>query len=146
MNWDPPKPAGGRQVPDPTMTEHGICPGPSICYCIFIQVSNRGRNGCIKSWFCQYISIPMKYTVSGSTLQYKVGLTLSFLSLISRGVGAIRKGYRYTTILYRTIIEVIQFWIPPTPREIRLKKLNVSPNLYCKVLSLIVYFVGKLMY
>jgi hypothetical protein len=19
-------------VPDPTMTEHGICPGPSICY------------------------------------------------------------------------------------------------------------------
>ena len=25
-------PAGWRQVPDPTMTEHGICPGPSICY------------------------------------------------------------------------------------------------------------------
>ena len=43
-------------------------------------------------------------------------------------------------------IEVIQFWIPPTPREIRLNKLNVSPNLYCNVLSLIVYFVGKLMY
>jgi hypothetical protein len=34
----------------------------------------------------------MKYTVSGSTLQYKVGLTLSFLSLISRGVGGIQKG------------------------------------------------------
>jgi hypothetical protein len=32
VNWDPPKPAGWRQVPDPTMTEHGICPGPSICY------------------------------------------------------------------------------------------------------------------
>ena len=43
-------------------------------------------------------------------------------------------------------VEVIQFWIPPTPREIRLKKLNVSHNLYCNVLSLIVYFVGKLMY
>ena len=28
----PPTPAGWRQVPDPTMTEHGICPGPSICY------------------------------------------------------------------------------------------------------------------
>ena len=28
----PPKPAGGRQVPDPTMTEHGICPRASICY------------------------------------------------------------------------------------------------------------------
>jgi hypothetical protein len=34
----------------------------------------------------------MKYTVSDSTLQYRVGLTLSFLSLISRGVGAIQKG------------------------------------------------------
>ena len=32
VNWDPPKPAGGRQVPDPTMTEHGICPRASICY------------------------------------------------------------------------------------------------------------------
>ena len=32
VNWDPPNPAGWRQVPDPTMTEHGICPGPSICY------------------------------------------------------------------------------------------------------------------
>jgi hypothetical protein len=31
VNWDPPTPAGWRQVPDPTMTEHGICPGPSIC-------------------------------------------------------------------------------------------------------------------
>ena len=63
---------------------------PGRPFAIFIQVSNRGRNGCIKSWFCQYISIPMKYTVSGSTLQYKVGLTLSFLSLISRGVGTIQ--------------------------------------------------------
>ena len=37
----------------------------------------------------------MKYTVSDSTLQYKVGLTLSFLSLISRGirgVGPFQKG------------------------------------------------------
>ena len=32
VHWDPPKPAGGRQVPDPTMTEHGICPRASICY------------------------------------------------------------------------------------------------------------------
>ena len=83
VNWDPPKPAGWRQVPDPTMTEHGICPGRQ--FAIFIQVSNKGR-------FCQYISLPMKYTVSDSTLQYKVGLTLSFLSLISRGVGPIQKG------------------------------------------------------
>ena len=82
--------------------------------------------------------LPMKYTVSGSTLQYKVGLTLSFLSLISRGVGGNQKG--------NTSIEVIQFWIPPTPREIRLKKLNVSPTLYCNVLSLTVYFIGMLMY
>ena len=44
------------------------------------------------------------------------------------------------------VLEVIQFWIPPTPREIRLKKLNVSPTLYCNVPPLIVYFVGKLMY
>ena len=29
---DPPKPAGWRQVSDPTMTEHGICPGSPICY------------------------------------------------------------------------------------------------------------------
>ena len=56
---------------------------PGRQFAIFIQVSNRGR-------FCQYISLPMKYTVSGSTLQYKVGLTLSFLSLISRGVGGIQ--------------------------------------------------------
>ena len=44
---------------------------PGRPFAIFIQVSNRGR-------FCQYISLPMKYTVSGSTLQYNVGLTLSF--------------------------------------------------------------------
>ena len=69
--------AGWRQVPDPTMTEHGVYV-PGHPFAIFIQVSNRGRNGCIKSWFCQYISLPMKYTVSGSILHYKVGLTLSF--------------------------------------------------------------------
>ena len=44
------------------------------------------------------------------------------------------------------LIEVLPFWIPPTPREIRLKKLNVSPTLYCNVLPLTVYFIGKLMY
>ena len=32
VNWEPSSPAGWRQVPDPTMTEHGICPGASICY------------------------------------------------------------------------------------------------------------------
>ena len=74
----------GAGSDDPTMTEHGIYV-PGRPFAIFIQVSNRGR-------FCQYISLPMKYTVSGSTLQYKVGLTLSFLSLISRGVGGIQKG------------------------------------------------------
>ena len=31
-SWDPLTPAGWRQVLDPTMTEHGIRPGPSICY------------------------------------------------------------------------------------------------------------------
>ena len=41
----------------------------------------------IKGRFCQYISLPMKYTVSVSTLQYNVGLTLSFLSLISLSFG-----------------------------------------------------------
>ena len=43
-------------------------------------------------------------------------------------------------------IEALPFWMGPTPREIRLEKLNVSPILYCNVLPLIVYFVGKLMY
>ena len=50
------------------------------------------------------------------------------------------------TVQYVHTIEVIQFWMGPTPREIRLEKLIVSPILYCNVLSLIVYFVGKLMY
>ena len=36
---------------------------------------------------------------------------------------------------------VIQFCL-----EIRLKKLNVSLTLYCNVLTLTVYFIGKLMY
>ena len=40
----------------------------------------------------------------------------------------------------------LKFWKGPTPREIRLKKLNVSPTLYCNVLPLTVYFIGKLMY
>ena len=75
---------------DPTMTEHGICPGGQ--FAIFIQVLNRGRNGCLNHGFFQYISLTTKYTISGGTLQYKVGLTLSFLSLISRGVGGIQNG------------------------------------------------------
>ena len=45
-----------------------------------------------QSWVFLYISLPTKYTISGSILHYKVGLTLSFLSLISRGVGGIQKG------------------------------------------------------
>ena len=44
----------------------------------------------------------MKYTVSGSTLQYKVGLTLSFLSLISRGVYGNQKGNTSIACLYLT--------------------------------------------
>jgi hypothetical protein len=72
VNWDPPTPAGPgwRQVPDPTRRNTEYVPGRP--FAIFIQVTNRGRNGCIKSWFCQYISLPMKYTVNGSILQYKV--------------------------------------------------------------------------
>ena len=49
-----------------------------------------GGGMAVLSHVFQYISLPMKYTVSGSILQYNVGLTLSFLSLISRGVGAIQ--------------------------------------------------------
>ena len=45
-----------------------------------------------QSWVFLYISLPTKYTISGSILHYKVGLTLSFFSLISRGVGGIQKG------------------------------------------------------
>ena len=48
--------------------------------------------------------------------------------------------------VFLLVIEVFPFWIAPTPREIRLKKLNVSPTLYCNVLPLTVYFIGKLMY
>ena len=47
---------------------------------------------------------------------------------------------------HHSIIEVFPFWFPQIPREIRLKKLNVSPILYCNVLSLTVYFIGILMY
>ena len=50
----------------------------------------------------------MKYTVSDSTLQYKVGLTLSFLSLISRGVGPFQKG---NTSIYPYILSVRQYCI-----------------------------------
>ena len=50
--------------------------------------------------FFQYISLPTKYTISGGTLQYKVGLTLSFLSLISRGVGGIQNGNASIVLLY----------------------------------------------
>ena len=63
----PPHPSrmeAGAGSDDPTMTEHGIYV-PGHQFAIFIQVSNRER-------FCQYISLPMKYTVSGSTLQYNV--------------------------------------------------------------------------
>ena len=62
VNWDPPKPAGWRQAPDPTMTEEYV---PGRPFAIFIQVSNRGR-------FCQYIKFTNEISVSGSTLQYKV--------------------------------------------------------------------------
>ena len=62
----------------------------------------------------------MKYTVSGSTLQYKVGLTLSFLSLISRGVGPFQKGntsiyiytvhiIQYSTVQYCTVYSTVQY-------------------------------------
>ena len=44
-----------------------------------------------------------------------------------------REARRFTITVAIYGIEVIQFWIPPTPREIRLKKLNVSPTLYCNV-------------
>jgi hypothetical protein len=56
-----------------------------------------------------------------------------------------REARRFTiTVAIYGTIEVIQFWIPPNPREIRLKKLNVSHTLYCNVLPLTVYFIGKL--
>ena len=110
VNWDPPAPAGWRQVPDPTMTEHGICPGASICY-IYSGIK-LGEEWLFKSWFCQYISLPTKYTISGSTLQYKMGLTKSFSSLISRGVGPFQKGnasirvYRITLSYSHTVYTV----------------------------------------
>ena len=57
----------------------------------------------------------MKYTVSDSTLQYKVGLTLSFLSLISRGVGGIQNcntsinihAVKRCTVLPGTVIWIV---------------------------------------
>ena len=80
VNWKPTKPhpwpcrmeaGAGCRIRPWRNTEYV----PGRQFAIFIQVTNRGR-------FCQYISLPMKYRVSGSTLQYKVGLTLSlFLSL-----------------------------------------------------------------
>ena len=92
------------------MTEHGICPGASICY-IYSGIK-LGEEWLFKSWFCQYISLPTKYTISDSILQYKVGLTLSFLSLISRGVGGIQKGNAsilclHVFILYGTVLYLI---------------------------------------
>ena len=71
---------------------------PGRQFAIFIQVSNRGR-------FCQYISLPMKYTVSDSTLQYKVELTLSFLSLISRGL--VQSNNRKLQHLYCTTVALV---------------------------------------
>ena len=101
----------------------GICPGSSICYTVFIQVSNRGRNGCIKSWFCQYISLPMKYTVSGSILQYNVGLTLSFFkSLINF------PGWSYST---RTVLNSslrargLEVYRSVVPRQLRVQYSTV---------------------
>jgi hypothetical protein len=40
VNWDPPTPStlGWRQVPDLTMTEHGICPGAVICYTVSYSI------------------------------------------------------------------------------------------------------------
>ena len=86
---------GGRcqTMMDPTMTEHGICPGASICY-IYSGIK-LGEEWLFKSWFCQYISLPTKYTISGSILQYNMGLTKSFSSLISRGVGPFQFGNTY---------------------------------------------------
>ena len=101
VNWEPSSPAGWRQVPDPTMTEHGICPGASICY-IYSGIK-LGEEWLFKSWFCQYISLPTKYTISGSTLQYNMGLTKSFSSLISRGVGPFQKG-NASILNYRILI------------------------------------------
>jgi hypothetical protein len=51
----------------------------------------------------------MKYTVSGSTLQYNVGLTLNFLSLNSRGVGAIQKGNTSIYLRYMILKETRVF-------------------------------------
>ena len=46
--------------------------------------------------------LPMKYTVSGSTLQYKIGLTLSFLSLISRAVKSSAQSVEDGTVTFCT--------------------------------------------
>ena len=96
---------------------------PGRQFAIFIQVSNRGR-------FCQYISLPTKYTISDSTLQYKLGLTLSFLSLISRGVGTIQN-YSRTPLRY-----TLAFLIPNhniTNRESKLSETPTISYLYCTV-------------
>ena len=74
---------------------------PGRPFAIFIQESNGGRNGWIKSWFCQYISIPTKYTVSDSILQYKVGLTLSFLLKLKSNFPGGFGGWRPSTSSYR---------------------------------------------
>ena len=70
----PPHPCrmeAGAGSDDPTMTEHGIYV-PGHPFAIFIQVSNRGRNGC-KVCTRVHKYIPMKYTVQlvqYSTVQY----------------------------------------------------------------------------
>ena len=97
VNWYPLIPAGWEAGPN----HHGhYGTGFSIFSCtqqpknlhlkpIYFTVPKHTR---YQSWVFLYISLPTKYTISGSILHYKVGLTLSFLSLISRGVGGIQKG------------------------------------------------------
>ena len=97
VNWYPLIPAGWEAGPN----HHGhYGTGFSIFSCtqqqknlhlkpVYFTVPKHTR---YQSWVFLYISLPTKYTISGSILHYKVGLTLSFLSLISRGVGGIQKG------------------------------------------------------
>ena len=48
----------------------------------------------------QYISLPTKYTISDSTLQYKLGLTLSFKLKLYPGRAGYRVLYRQYRVLY----------------------------------------------
>ena len=120
MNWDPLIPAGWEAGPN----HHGhYGTGFSIFSCtqqpknlhlkpIYFTVSKHTR---YQSWVFLYISLPTKYTISGSILHYKVGLTLSFLSLISRGVGGIQKGNAS-----------IPFWAPRLVRPLHEGSLHPS--------------------